>query len=143
MNDAVHEFFHRYQRLFQDGIAGRVDADALSRCYAAEFIAAVPQGVMAGKNDSQLIAVMRAGYARYRAIGTRGMAIRGIAIDAIDALHCLAHVAWRATYARQGRDDLDIDFDVHYLLRLADGKPQIFGWVSGDEQEVLRRHGIL
>jgi len=142
MNDVVHQFFDRYRQLFQDGIDGTVDTDALSRCYAREFIAAGPQGVLGGKNDAQFVGALRAGYARYRAIGTRRMAVRAIRVDAIDALHCLAHVDWRATYARPGRDDVDIDFQVHYLMQFADGEPAIFGWIAGDEQEVLRRHGI-
>jgi len=35
-----------------------------------------------------------------------------------------------------------IDFDVHYLVQKLDGDPKIFGWVSGDEQALLRKHGI-
>ncbi|CAH2402864.1 hypothetical protein [Mesorhizobium ventifaucium] len=40
------------------------------------------------------------------------------------------------------RPDVTIDFDVHYLVQKLAGEPKIFGWVSGDEQEVLRKHGI-
>jgi len=142
MNDAIRDFFHRYQQLFQDSIDGDVDAQALSRCYASEFIAAGPHGVAAGKNDPQFADIMRAGYARYRASGMTRMALRDIRVDAIDPLHCLAHVGWRATYARPERDDVHIDFEVHYLVQVKDAAPRVFGWIAGDEQEVLRRHGI-
>jgi hypothetical protein len=29
------------------------------------------------------------------------------------------------------------------LMQQLDGEPKIFGWVSGDEQALLRQHGIL
>jgi hypothetical protein len=55
----------------------------------------------------------------------------------------VAHVAWRATYARGDQPDVAIDFDVHYFVQKLDGPPKVFGWVSGDEQALLRTHGII
>jgi hypothetical protein len=54
-----------------------------------------------------------------------------------------AHVAWTATYARKNQPDVAIDFDVHYFVRTVDGKSKVFGWVSGDEQALLRKHGVI
>jgi hypothetical protein len=71
------------------------------------------------------------------------MRIRDIRISAIDDHHCLAHVAWTASYARKDQTDVVIDFDVHYFVQKLDEQPKVFGWVSGDEQEILRRHGII
>ena len=110
--------------------------------YASEFIAASPAGVIAGKNDDQLKQVMAQGYARYRSIGTKDMRIRNVRLSSIDDHHCVAHVAWTATYARKGRPDVVIDFDVHYFVQKLDGEPKVFGWVSGDEQALLRKHNI-
>lgn len=31
-----------------------------------------------------------------------------------DALRCAAHVAWTASYAREGEPDVTIDFDVNH-----------------------------
>jgi hypothetical protein len=99
--------------------------------------------VVAGKNDDQLKQVMEQGYDRYRAMGTKEMRLRGVRLSAIDDLHCVAHVAWTARYARAGREDVNIDFNVHYLIQMLGGQPNVFGWVSGDEQAVLREHGIV
>lgn len=85
---------------------------------------------------------MAQGYARYRAIGTRAMRMRGLRISPMDEHHCVAHVAWRATYARKDQPDVTIDFDVHYLVQQLGAEPKVFGWVSGDEQALLREHGI-
>jgi hypothetical protein len=117
--------------------------DEVASLYASEFIAASPAGVTTGKNDDQLKQIMTQGYARYRAIGTRAMRIRHIRLSPIDQHHCMAHVAWTATYARKDQNDTAIDFDVHYLVQKLDGDAKVFGWVSGDEQALLRKHGIV
>jgi hypothetical protein len=121
---------------------GDVDMDDVAALYASEFIAASPAGVMTGKNDEQLRQAMVQGYARYRAIGTKEMRIRGLRISPIDEHHCVAHVAWGASYVRKDQADVVIDFDVHYLVQQLDAEPKVFGWISGDEQALLREHGI-
>jgi hypothetical protein len=135
--------FERYERVFNAALHGDVDMDDVAALYAADFIAASPAGVMTGKNDDQLKQVMAQGYARYRAIGTKEMRMRELRISPMDEHHCLAHVAWRATYVRNDKPDVTIDFDVHYLVQQLGAEPKVFGWVSGDEQAVLKEHGII
>jgi hypothetical protein len=143
METSVRKLFERYERVFNAALHGDVDMDDVAALYAAEFIAASPAGVMTGKNDEQLKQVMAQGYARYRAIGTKEMRIRGLRISPMDEHHCVAHVAWRATYVRNDKPDVTIDFDVHYLVQRLGAEPKVFGWVSGDEQAVLKEHGII
>ncbi|RWB34988.1 MAG: nuclear transport factor 2 family protein [Mesorhizobium sp.] len=142
MEAQVRKLFERYEQLFRKSLAGDADMDEVTSVYASAFIAASPAGVMVGKNDDELKQVMEQGYAHYRAIGTKEMRIRDVRISPIDEHHCVAHVAWTSSYARKDRPDVTIDFDVHYLVQKLGGDPKIFGWVSGDEQEVLRKHGI-
>ena len=143
METSVKKFFERYEQLFNKSIDGGIDMEEVSSFYASAFIAASPAGVMTGRNDDQLKHVMAQGYAHYRAIGTKEMRIRGLRSSPIDAHHCVAHVGWTATYARKSQPDITIDFDVHYLVQDLDGEPKIFGWVSGDEQALLKKHGII
>ncbi|MER8439080.1 nuclear transport factor 2 family protein [Mesorhizobium sp. M1312] len=142
MEAQVRKLFERYEQLFRKSLAGDADMDEVTSVYASAFIAASPAGVTVGKNDEQLKQVMEQGYDHYRAIGTKEMRIRDVRISPIDEHHCVAHVAWTSSYARKDRPDVTIDFDVHYLVQKLGGEPKIFGWVSGDEQEVLRKHGI-
>lgn len=142
METAVRRLFERYENFFNRSLGDDVDINELASLYASEFIAAGPAGVRTGKNDVQFRQAMAQGYDRYRTIGTKEMRIWDIRLSAIDPLHCLAHVAWTATYARNDRPDVTIDFDVHYLVQMLDGEPKVFGWVSGDEQALLRKHGI-
>lgn len=143
METSVRKLFERYERVFKRSLSGDMDMDEAAALYAAEFIAASPAGVRTGKNDDRLKEIMVRGYARERAVGMKDMAIRHVRLSPIDDRHCVAHVAWTATYARSGRPDVAIDFDVHYFVQTLDGEPKVFGWVSGDEQALLRTHGIL
>ena len=140
---SVRKFFERYESCFNQSLGGHVDMDEVASLYASEFIAASPAGVMAGKNDVQLKQVMAQGYARYRAMGTKEMRIRDVHLSSIDDHHCVAHVAWTAIYSRKNQPDVAIDFDVHYFVQKLDGEPKVFGWVSGDEQALLKKHGIM
>ena len=140
---SVRTLFERYERSFNQSLGGEVDMAEVASLYASEFIAASPAGVMAGKNNDQLKQFMARGYARYRALGTKNMRIRNVRLSSIDDHHCVAHVAWTATYARTEQPDVAIDFDVHYFVQKLGGEPKVFGWVSGDEQALLRKHNII
>lgn len=143
MEANIGKFFERYERFFNKSLGGDMDMKEAASLYASAFIAASPAGVITGKNDDHLRQVMAQGYERYRAMGTREMRIRDISLSPIDDHHCTAQVAWTATYARQDQADVAIDFDVHYFVQTLNGEPRVFGWVSGDEQALLRKHGIL
>lgn len=143
MESDVKELFERYERVFNHALGGNMDMDAVAALYASEFIAASPAGVMAGKNDDRLKQVMAQGYARYRAMGTKKMRTRDVRLSPMDDHHCVAHVAWTATYARTDRPDVALDFEIHYFVQKLDGAAKVFGWVSGDEEALLRQHGIL
>lgn len=143
MERAVRKLFERYAGVFNQSLHGAIDLDAVASLYASAFIAASPAGVLTGQNDDHLKDAMTQGYARYRAMGTREMRLRDVVVAPIDEHHCIAHVAWTATYARPDRTDAAIDFDVHYFVQILDEEPKVFGWVSGDEQALLKEHGIV
>ncbi len=143
METSVRKLFERYERAFNLSLAGHVDLKAVRSLYASEFIAATPAGLMTGKNNDRLEQFMAHGYVRYRAIGMKGTRMRDVRLTPIDDLHCVAHVAWTATYVRKDQHVVNIDFDVHYFVRTVNGVSKVFGWVSGDERELLERHGIV
>ncbi len=143
VKDGVRKLFERYENFFRRSLDGDVDMNEVAALYAPKFIAASPAGVMTGKNDDQFRRAMERGYAHYRSIGTKDMRIRDVRLSPIDDHHCVAHVAWRATHTRKDQRDVTIDFDVHYFVQKLDGEPKVFGWVSGDEQALLKEHGIV
>lgn len=143
MDDAVRRLFDRYQAFFARALAGDQDEEVAASLYTPEFIAASAQGVRAGRMDEEFRQAMAQGYARYRAIGTKAMQLRQVRVTRIDAHHAVAQVGWRATYARDDLPRTTIDFDVHYLVQVKDGEARVFGWITGDEDVVLRRHGVI
>lgn len=142
MDASVRELFERYERSFEKGLRGDLDPDDAVSFFASSFIAATPAGVMTGTNGDELKRALEQGYVHYRAIGTRRMHMRDVAVSPIDEHHCLAHVAWTASYSRKDGSEVAINFDVHYLVQILDKDPKIFGWISGDEQALLKEHGI-
>ena len=144
MEASIRAFFSRYQDFFRQGLRGEADMEQVASSYAAAFVAASPAGVSVGQNDGQLQQAMLQGFERYRQSGTKDMLLRDVRVHPIDPLHCLAHVAWTAVYGRDAAPDVSIDFEVHYLVQQLEGaEPRIFGWISGDEEALLRERGIL
>jgi len=141
IQSATRALLDRYEREFNAGLTGEADLEAVAALYAACFIAASPAGVFTGKNDDELRRVSAKGFKHYRDTGVQRMNVRNLDISAIDELHGLAHVAWRAIYKVDGAQKV-IDFTNVYLVRLEGGTAKVFGWITGDEAEVLRQHGI-
>ncbi|WGD50030.1 nuclear transport factor 2 family protein [Bradyrhizobium sp. CB1650] len=142
MQKAVTELFNRYERETNAALAGKPDMEAISDLYDGNFIGASPFGIMTGRKDSAFVKALTAGFDRYRAIGTREMAVCDISVESIDTLHALARVNWRATYDLEGTQK-SIDFTNIYLVRVDDGGARVFGWITGDEDAELRRQGII
>ena len=77
------------------------------------------------------------------AYGMKDMRLQELRILPIDEEHCVVNVVWMATYARKDQPDVTIDFEVHYFVRGLSSEPRVFGWVSGDEQALLKQHGLM
>ena len=141
--EQVEKFFQKYEQFFMQSLSGNVIFDEITELFAPEFIAASPMGVMTGKNDIDFQKALSYGYEQYRKMGTIGMHICKIKVYPIDEYHSVAHVSWRASYQKSDKSRVDIDFEVHYLMQEIKGKLRVFGWISGNEQEVLRENGII
>ncbi|WP_333816302.1 nuclear transport factor 2 family protein [Tabrizicola sp.] len=143
MEQAVRQLFERYADFFAKSLAAEPDAREAAALYASAFIGATPAGIVTGRNDAEFLQAMRVGYAHYRSIGTRQMRIRHLHIQRLDDWHCIASVAWRAVYARDDLPETEIDFEVHYLVQVLDGVAKVFGWMSGDEEALLKARGVV
>ena len=140
--ESIQDFFLRYAYEFNRGLGGAPDMQALADLYAEAFIASAPAGVVTGRNDSELARLTVEGFRRYRDIGMKRMELESVTVSSIDALHALAHTAWNAVYSVDGGEK-SIRFVNAYLMRIdAHGALRVFGWITGDEKEAMRRHGI-
>lgn len=143
-NSDIDLFFERYATRFNKGLAGESpDIEATVESFAAEFIEAGPSGVLAGKNDEQFKAVIPRGYAYYQTIGIRSMDIVSKEIIRLDALHFMAKIHWKSNFVRKDRTVGSMEFDVIYLLQTIGNRPEIFAYITGDEQAALKENGLI
>lgn len=143
MPQSVEQFFAGYVVAFNRSLQGEVDIAGIRAHFSPCFVAAGPGGVNCGQNDESFSDTLRQGYAFYASIGTKAMAVRGIATTPIDEGHQMARVEYRATYEKPGGETLDLDFAVTYLLAARDETYEIFAFVAGDEMALYRKHGLL
>jgi hypothetical protein len=138
----VEQFFRRYAKAFKDGLEGALNPRSLRSLYSTQYIAAGPKGVMAGDNDESFSAHMSKGYEQYRQLGTKAMTVTAIDVHTIDESHCIAHVDWISEFEKDGRR-VDVAFKNTYFLELNDGELKVFGWVAGDEIQLLKDNGLM
>jgi len=135
-------FFADYVAAYNRSLGDSVDDAAIRGCFADSFIAAGPQGVMTGNNDETFSDTLRKGYAFYKSIGTRSMAVEGVEVTGIDPMHFLARVSYRAAYDKDG-EEIVIPFSVSYLLQYREDRLRIFAFIAGDEMAIYRRYGLV
>lgn len=142
MQPDIRAFFENYIAACNRSLSASVDSTAIRSSFAESFIGANPQGVVCGDNDEAFTETLLKGYAFYKSIGTRKMALEDVETAKIDPSHFLVTVSYRATYDRNGKA-ITIPFSVAYLLQHRDGQLKIFGFIAGDEMEIYRHHGLL
>lgn len=142
MHQAIKDLFDRYESQTNAALAGQPDMAAVTDLYDQAFIAASPAGVIAGQKDREFRDALAAGFARNRELGATRVEIRDLRVMPIDPIHALAHVDWRAVYdTADGQKQ--IDFTNTYLTRTDGDATRVFGWITGDENQALREHGII
>jgi hypothetical protein len=83
------------------------------------------------------------GFRRYRKLGCKRMDLQQVVVSNLDDFHAMARTHWSSTFRKKDGSILQIDFDNIYLLHLAEGQdPKIFAWITPDERQALKEHGI-
>jgi hypothetical protein len=145
MEQSIREFFEAYARRFNDSLraGGRVDVQGVVDSFAPHFVESGPVGVQGASNGLLFRWMVPRGFARYRRIGTKRMLVRSLEVTELDLMHAMARVGWHSEYTKKSGEAVAIDFEVIYLMRVADGHPKIFAYIAGDEQKALREHGVI
>ena len=136
-------FFTDYENLFNRSLQQQPDVDSIVKNFADCFVEASPVGINCGKNDEEFRKQIPQGYAFYKSIGTRSMSIRSQMTTQLDELHCMTKVDWSAQYRKKDGKEAVIDFSVIYFTQVQHGQPKIFAYITGDEQRVLKEHGLI
>jgi hypothetical protein len=143
---AIRRFFEAYQRRMNAALQKQpvVDVAAAAAAFARYFVGSNPRQVYGARNGWLFRLMIPRGYAYHRRLGTQRMEIRGLSIVSLDDHHVLARTHWWSSYRRKSGDTVEIEFDNIYVLRVATGQePQIFAYITGDEQQVLKDHGLI
>lgn len=138
----IHEFFRQYEQRFTDALAGKDDVEATAAAFASSFLEASPAGVQCGENNAQFRHMIPKGNEMYRRSGAVSMKIQSLNITPLDSFHCMVKVYWNAVYRKKDGSDEPIDFEVIYFLQNLKDELKIFAYIAGDEQKVLKEHGI-
>ena len=144
VQEVVERFFAAYAQRFNESLKDPpiVDADAVRNAFAKYFVGASPAGVRGGKNGVFFKFMVPRGFAYYKKIGTTAMNIASVGITEINDLHVMARVGWDSRYLKDGKE-ISIPFENVYLLQLTSEGPKIFAYITGDEQTVLKEHGLV
>lgn len=139
----IEAFFDAYASRFQQALQGIDDVDATAAAFAECFIEAHPKGVTCGKNDAAFRKMIPQGNDHYRKIGTQEMRVRKIESSRLDENHYMAKVFWHSSYVKKGGETVHIPFSVIYLLQEIEGVLSVFCYIAGDEQGLLKEHGVI
>jgi hypothetical protein len=141
----IEAFFQEYADRLNRALSNppEVDVDATADAFAECFIEASPKGVSCGKNDEQFRIQIPKGLAFYHSIGTQSMNILSTAITQLDDFHWQVKAHWEAAYQKQDGTRDVIPFDVLYFLQLLNSKLKIFAYITGDEEQMYKDHGLV
>lgn len=141
----IREFFEAYAKRVNDALGEEptIDVEGVRDSFADYFVESSPVGVHGGKNGALFKAMIPRGYKHYRRIGTKSMEIASLDLTSLDDYHWMAKVHWDSRYEKKGASSVKIEFDILYFVTLQSGSPKIFAYITGDEQRVLKEHGIV
>ncbi|MFZ6010461.1 MAG: hypothetical protein ACOYXT_08935 [Bacteroidota bacterium] len=140
----IEDFFTEYETNFKDSIAGRLSdlSGIMQHAFADYIIESTPAGVSCIKNDETFLKKIRQGQDFYRSIGSKAMSIVSKEVTLLDDFHAMVKIYWRYAYEKENRSGA-IDFHTFYFVRAIGSDIKIFGYIAGDEQKVLKEHGLI
>lgn len=143
MKENIARFFDDYAKTFNHALHGEtVDVDVIAASFAVFFIESNPNKVICTKNDEAFKASILKSFDYYRSIGLQSMKIGSKAITILDDYHAMVKIHWQSLYIKKEGNKMELGFDIHYLVRCANGQVQIFSYTSEDERQFLERHGL-
>lgn len=142
----VKRFFEAYAKRSNDALQNPPieDVDGTVASFAPYLVESSPQGVMGGANDAEFRKLIGQGFAKYREVGGTAMRVAGVKVTELDAANVMATVDWEFDYNRRsdGKSGT-VGFTNRYFLNLAGDAPKIFAFITPDEQQAMKDHGLI
>ena len=120
------------------------DIDGVVQSFAPFFVESSPKGVMGGENGPDFRKMIPKGFANYRKAGGKAMRITEIKVTEIDDVNVMATVDWAFDYERpkDGKSGT-VTFTNRYFVSTTGGKPKIFAYITPDEEQAMKDHGLV
>ncbi len=128
MKQKLIKFFEEYEAAFNRSLGDAPDIDSVTKAFADCFI-----------DDHQLRNVIAQGYQFYKSVGTRQVKIASMDVTPLDEYHSMAKVYYQSIYGKKDGEEVSVDFSIIYLIQIIEDEPKIFGYISGDEQKLLKK----
>jgi hypothetical protein len=133
----VEQFFARYAALSMGD-----DHRALAAVYAPSFFVAGPTGSMTFANDARFLDWLAQVRTFNRQHGMHALSPTAVRETVLSPRHVLAQVRWSARFEKTGTRA--IEFEIAYLMELAEESWRVLGYVSArDQEEEMRALGLL
>lgn len=141
----VRALFDAYGKRSDDALQDppKEDVDGVANAFASYFVESSPRGVVGGANDGGFRAMIPKGFAHYRAVGGKHMTIKGIRVIELDRLHAVADVDWQFDYVNKEGKAGQVTFTNFYFITIADGSAKVFAYVTPDEDQAMKDHGLV
>ncbi len=145
LEEKAHVLFQDYSRRSNEALRdpAQADIDALASAFADHLVGASPAGVMGAAKDKAFAATLRKGFEAYRAMGGTRFEIVHLVAEPLDDFNAMVRADWEFDYVRP-RDSAKgtIAFRNVYFVNFAGGEPKIFAWITPDEQQAMKDHGL-
>lgn len=145
MNNEIEAraLFEDYSRRSNAALRDPADSGALADAFAGHFVGANPNGVLGGAKDESFPTILRKGFENYRAIGGTRFEIVALETEALDGFNVMVRADWEFDYVRPGDGAAGtIAFRNIYFVNFAGGAPKIFAWITPDEEQAMKDHGL-
>lgn len=142
----VQALFRSYSRNSNAALLApeSADIDALAGAFADHFVGAGPAGVMGGMKDASFPDILRQGFRNYRTIGGTRFEIVALKVEMLDDANAMVRANWEFDYLRPGdRATGTIAFRNIYFVNFAGGEAKIFAWITPDEAQAMKDHGLM
>ena len=142
----LKSFFEAYAKRSNDALSDPPieDVDGTVASFAPYLVESSPEGVMGGANNAEFRKLIGQGFAKYREIGGTAMRVVGVKVTELDDANAMATVDWEFDYQRNADGKTGtIGFTNRYFLNLAGDGPKIFAYITPDEQQALKDHGLI
>lgn len=139
-------FFQEYAKRSDDALKNppKEDIEGVVASFAPFFVESSPRGVMGGANNEEFRKMVPQGNDRYRKLGGKAMRATKVETLPFDDANSMAIVDWEFDYVRpKDHRAGTIKFTNRYLVNVAGPAPKIYAYMTPDEEQAMKDHGLL